>query len=72
MIFITPRSFTSGAYFKSFRNYLLDNTMITNIHIFNSLRNNLFKGEEVLQETIITRAIKKFSGEVEKKSFYDC
>lgn len=68
MIFITPRSFTSGAYFKSFRNYLLDNTMITNIHIFNS-RNNLFKGEEVLQETIITRSIKKFSGEVERNLF---
>lgn len=68
MIFITPRSFTSGAYFKSFRSYLLDNAMITNIHIFNS-RNNLFKGEEVLQETIITRAIKKFSGEVERNLF---
>lgn len=68
MIFITPRSFTSGAYFKAFRSYLLDNTRLTNIHIFNS-RNNLFKGEEVLQETVITRAIKEFSGEVEKDLF---
>lgn len=57
MIFITPRSFTSGAYFKVFRNYFLDNTNLTNIHIFNS-RNDVFKGEEILQETIITRAIK--------------
>ena len=68
MIFITPRSFTSGAYFKEFRKYLLDNTIIKNIHIFNS-RNNLFKGEEVLQETVITRAIKEFSREVEKDLF---
>lgn len=59
MISITPRSFTSGAYFKEFRSYLLNNAMLTNIHIFNS-RDKLFKGEEVLQETIITRAIKGF------------
>lgn len=57
MIFITPRSFTSGAYFKKFRGYLLDNSSIKKIHIFNS-RNNLFKGEEVLQEAIITRFVK--------------
>ncbi|MDI7816537.1 Eco57I restriction-modification methylase domain-containing protein [Clostridioides difficile] len=57
MIFITPRSFTSGAYFRAFREYLLKNTILTNIHIFNS-RDNLFKGEEVLQETIITRTVK--------------
>lgn len=68
MIFITPRSFTSGAYFKAFRRYLLDHTTLTNIHIFNS-RNNIFKGEEVLQETVITRAIKEFSGEVERNLF---
>lgn len=62
MIFITPRSFTSGAYFKEFRSYLLNNVMLTNIHIFNS-RDKLFKGEEVLQETIITRAVKEVSSE---------
>ena len=32
MIFITPRSFTSGAYFKKFRGYLLDNSSIKKIH----------------------------------------
>ncbi|MEG1312539.1 MAG: Eco57I restriction-modification methylase domain-containing protein [Romboutsia sp.] len=60
MIFITPRSFTSGAYFKAFRNYFLDNINLTNIHIFNS-RNDVFKGEEVLQETIITRSVKRLN-----------
>lgn len=57
MIFITPRSFTSGAYFKKFRAYLLENTAILSIHIFNS-RNDVFEGEEVLQEAIITRCVK--------------
>lgn len=57
MIFITPRSFTSGAYFKKFREYMLDKVSISTIHIFNS-RSEVFDGEEVLQEAIITRAVK--------------
>lgn len=57
MIFITPRSFTSGAYFKAFRYYWLNEVAITNIHIFTS-RTDVFNKEEVLQEAIITRAIK--------------
>ncbi|MCB2298882.1 Eco57I restriction-modification methylase domain-containing protein [Clostridium tagluense] len=57
MIFITPRSFTSGAYFKAFRDYWLNEVRITNIHIFTS-RTDVFNKEEVLQEAIITRAIK--------------
>ncbi|EHK2364653.1 Eco57I restriction-modification methylase domain-containing protein (plasmid) [Clostridium perfringens] len=57
MLFITPRSFTSGTYFKVFRSYFLDNTCIRNVHIFDS-RSDVFDGEEVLQEAIITRTIK--------------
>ena len=57
MIFITPRSFTSGAYFKKFREYMLTEVGISSIHIFNS-RSEVFDGEEVLQEAIITRAVK--------------
>lgn len=57
MIFITPRSFTSGAYFKKFREYMLENVGISSIHIFNS-RSDVFEGEEVLQEAIITRTVK--------------
>lgn len=57
MIFIVPRSFTSGAYFKSFRKWFLDNTVITNIHLFNS-RKKVFSDEDVLQESIIIRAQK--------------
>lgn len=57
MIFITPRSFTSGAYFKKFREYMLKNVGISSIHMFNS-RTQIFDSEEVLQESIITRAVK--------------
>lgn len=57
MIFITPRSFTSGLYFKRFRAYLLENVSIVNIHNFHS-RKKHFKNESILQETIITKMVK--------------
>ena len=58
MVFITPRSFTSGIYFSKFRKYLMDTVSISNIHIFNS-RKKHFKNENILQETIITKMTKK-------------
>ena len=57
LIYIVPRSWTSGAYFKKFREYLFDNCVITDIHLFDS-RDKVFNGESVLQETIIIK-IKK-------------
>lgn len=57
MIFITPRSFTSGLYFRKFREYFLNTVRLTNVHLFNS-RLDVFDGEKVLQEAIILRAIK--------------
>jgi adenine-specific DNA-methyltransferase len=57
MVYIIPRSWTSGAYFKSFRKYLLTNGKLLNIHLFVS-RDKVFEKESVLQETIIIR-IKK-------------
>lgn len=57
MVFITPRSFTSGAYFIEFREYWLKEISLTHIHIFTS-RTDVFNKEEVLQEAIITRAVK--------------
>lgn len=57
MIFINPRSFTSGAYFRKFREWFLSNVKITNIHLFHS-RNNVFKTDKILQETLILKAIK--------------
>lgn len=57
MIYITPRSFTSGAYFKKFRKYFFSNVVIKNLHIFHS-RKDVFNCDEILQETVILRAVK--------------
>lgn len=54
MVYIIPRSWTSGAYFKKFREYLFNNCVITDIHLFES-RDKVFNGESVLQETIIIK-----------------
>ena len=49
MVYIIPRSWTSGAYFERFRKFLFRHCVITNIHIFGS-RDKVFDGESVLQE----------------------
>jgi len=54
MVFIIPRSWTSGAYFARFRNYFLEDGKLTDIHIFAS-RNSVFDKEDVLQETMILK-----------------
>lgn len=54
MVYIIPRSWTSGAYFKHFRKYLLTNGRLEHIHLFSS-RNKVFEEENVLQETIIIK-----------------
>lgn len=57
MVFIVPRSWTSGAYFRAFREYLLSEGKLSYIHLFAS-RDKVFKEEQVLQETMIVK-IKK-------------
>lgn len=57
LVYIIPRSWTSGAYFESFRRYLFAHCVITNIHIFGS-RDKVFDGESVLQETMIVKVKK--------------
>lgn len=54
MVYIIPRSWTSGAYFKAFREYLLSEGKIEQIHLFIS-RDKVFNSEEVLQETMIVK-----------------
>jgi len=51
-VYITPRSFCSGLYYKKMRKWLLENTCITKIHTFIS-RNNIFHMDKVLQEVLI-------------------
>lgn len=54
MVFITPRSWTSGLYFKKIRNFLLCNCSLETIHLFKS-RDKVFEKETVLQETMISK-----------------
>ncbi len=64
MVYIIPRSWTSGAYFKRFRKYFLTEGKLEHIHLFVS-RNKVFDKEDVLQETIIIK-VKKTSQTPEK------
>ena len=55
MVYIIPRSWTSGAYFKQFRKKFLKEGALEHIHLFVS-RDKVFEKENVLQETIILKA----------------
>ena len=57
MVYIIPRSWTSGVYFKAFRNYFLHYGKLEHIHLFVS-RDKVFSQEQVLQETIIIKVRK--------------
>jgi len=57
MVFITPRSFCSGLYYKNFRKWFLRKVRITRIHIFES-RKDIFDKDGVLQENVIIKASK--------------
>lgn len=50
--FIVPRSFCSGVYFSEFRRDLLKDVTPFSLHVFQS-RNDVFKGDEVLQENVV-------------------
>ena len=54
LVYIIPRSWTSGAYFERFRTFLFRYCVIMDIHIFGS-RDKVFDGETVLQETMIIK-----------------
>jgi adenine-specific DNA-methyltransferase len=55
-LFITPRSFASGPYFKTFRNFLLKNISLKKIHQFAS-RTDAFDRDQILQENVILHGI---------------
>lgn len=60
LIFITPRSFSSGNYFRAFRQVLFQEVQIESIHLFGS-RRQTFTRDKVLQETLIIKAKRKAS-----------
>lgn len=57
MVYIIPRSWTSGAYFRQFREKFLSEGALEHIHLFES-RDKVFSEESVLQETIIIKVKK--------------
>lgn len=57
MVYIIPRSWTSGAYFKRFREKFLKDGILEHIHLFIS-RDKVFESESVLQETMIIKVKK--------------
>ena len=52
LVAITPRSFFNGAYFGSFRGFLLDRIALDRVHVFES-RSTVFADTGVLQENVI-------------------
>lgn len=61
LIFITPRSFSSGNYFKAFREYFFRIIQLEKIHLFVS-RKDTFTRDSVLQELVIIKGI--YTGEL--------
>lgn len=57
LIFITPRSYASGYYFKSFREFFFQRIEIDKVHLFVS-RKATFSRDKVLQETVILKGKK--------------
>jgi adenine-specific DNA-methyltransferase len=58
LIFITPRSFASGNYFRAFREAFFKEIEIQQIHLFGSRTDN-FERDSVLQETLILKGKKE-------------
>ncbi len=60
LVYITPRSFASGHYFKSFREFFFTNLQPVRVHLFES-RKDLFSDQSVLQENVIIQATRNKS-----------
>lgn len=58
MVTITPRSFTTGDYFRRFREVLFSQVTPEALHLFGS-RKDAFRKDEVLQENVILAARRK-------------
>jgi adenine-specific DNA-methyltransferase len=65
LIFITPRSYASGGYFRAFREFFFPLIEIDQIHLFVS-RKEAFSRDKVLQETVILKGTRKDTVNPEK------
>lgn len=57
MVAITPRSYFNGPYFRAFRRWFFRRMTPRRIHLFES-RVDAFKGDDVLQESVVLSACK--------------
>ena len=62
LVYIVPRSFASGPYFRRFREVFFQKVAPTVIHLFES-RKDVFKNQTVLQENLVVAAQKRVDGE---------
>ena len=62
LVYIVPRSFASGPYFKRFREVFFRRVAPTAIHLFES-RKDVFKSQTVLQENLVIGARPRRDGE---------
>ena len=62
LVYIVPRSFASGPYFRRFREVFFQRVAPTAIHLFGS-RKDVFKNQTVLQESLVLTAQPRVDGE---------
>ncbi len=62
LVYIVPRSFASGPYFRKFREVFFRRVIPTAIHLFES-RKDVFKNQTVLQENLVIAARSRVDGE---------
>ena len=62
LVYIVPRSFASGPYFRRFREFFFRRVAPTAIHLFDS-RKDVFKNQTVLQENLVITARSRVEGE---------
>jgi adenine-specific DNA-methyltransferase len=67
-LFITPRSFASGPYFRQFRERFFNDLRPTSVHLFGS-RRDAFSRDEVLQENIILRGVREDGWQSRRSQF---
>ena len=66
LIFIIPRSFASGDYFKTFRSVFFSRIQVKSIHLFVS-RKQAFEKDKVLQENLIIHGCRVSKVDLKKK-----
>ena len=62
LVYIVPRSFASGPYFRRFREVFFQRVAPTAVHLFES-RKDVFKNQTVLQENLIIAAHRRTDGQ---------